>query len=355
MNTSPVAIVLGTRPEIIKLAPVIRALQVADRPFILIHTNQHYSVALDAIFFTELNLPKPDYNLEVGPGTQNVQTARMIERLDPIFLKEKPSCVIVQGDTNSVLAGALVGSKLLVPVVHVEAGLRSNDRTMPEEINRIITDHISDLLLPPTQACADTLLAEGIVQEKIVVVGNTVADGVLQHKDLATEQLLEPFGISRGNYFLLTMHRPSNVDTKEDLSEIIEALRLFSQRTETPIIFPIHPRTKGNLERFGIELPKEITCLEPQGYLTFLALEKYARAVVTDSGGAQEEACILGVPCLTLRENTERPETTEVGANLLVPRDAEVMVAALTKISGTKWSNPFGDGKTGERIVGLLK
>lgn len=350
------AFVFGTRPEIIKLAPLFWEAEVRGIPYILIHTNQHYSPELDAIFFEELRLPAPKYNLNVGPGSQNTQTARMIERLDPILTEEQPSVVLVQGDTNSVLAGALAASKLMVPIGHVEGGLRSYDRSMPEEINRIITDHISNYLFPPTKGAAAILNQEGIERKKVYVVGNTIVDTVFHTSAKLTENELIPFKLKPGEYALLTMHRPSNVDTAEDLKAVLKALDTAHTESKLPFFFPMHPRTKNNIEKFKIKLPPYIQTYEPVGYLPMLTLQKFAAFVCTDSGGLQEESCILGTPCLTLRENTERPETVEVGASRIVGRDVEKVREALSYFaSKPTWKNPFGDGTAGKQILDILK
>lgn len=351
----PLAFVLGTRPEIIKTAPAIHAATAAGIPFVLIHTNQHYSAELDTVFFKDLSLDPPAHNLQVGAGTQSEQTARMIERLEPLLREIDPAWVIVQGDTNSVLAGALVASKLTIPVAHIEAGLRSYDRTMPEEINRIVTDHISSAHFPPTPACAKTLKSEGIAESSIHTVGNTVVDAVLQNAARCTEAGLKQFQLNPQGYVLLTLHRPSNVDAKEDLEAVFSALEEVSPQLQVPFVLPIHPRTKGALEKHSIQVPGCVQIIDPVGYLEMLTLQKFAAYIFTDSGGIQEEACILTTPCLTLRENTERPETVEVGANVLVGRDPQKMRAALDHFAHKKtWENPFGDGTAGEQIIQIL-
>lgn len=347
------ALVFGTRPEIIKLAPVIRAAKVAGIQTTLIHTNQHYSRELDAVFFEELELPAPNYNLEVGSGTQAQQTAKCMERLEPILLEIAPSYVVVQGDTNAVLAGALTASKLNIPVAHIEAGLRSYDRAMPEEINRIITDHISTQLFPPTQPCADTLVREGISTLTIHTVGNTIVDAVLQGKELAKSVIPSDFGVEAGRYLLCTLHRPSNVDTKESLAACLTVVRAVQQETGLPVLFPAHPRTKGNLARFSLTLPEDVVIMDPVGYRAMIWLQQNARMILTDSGGIQEEACILGTPCVTLRDTTERPETVSVGASILAHHDTELALKGL-QITRDSWENPFGDGTAGEQIVAIL-
>ena len=349
-------IILGTRPEIIKLAPLLRLFYDQGIPHQLIHTNQHYSAELDSNFFVELKLKQPNHNLHIGPGTQAEQTARMLIGIDKILLEYPTSCVIVQGDTNSVLAGALSASKHNIPIVHLEAGLRSFDRTMPEEINRIITDSISDILLPPTSECAQNLLITGISPDLIHVVGNTIVDSVMQQLKLTTNIDLSSFGLIPKDYYLLTLHRPSNVDTKNDLEDIFHLLSAISDITKTTFFFPAHPRTRSNIERFNIKLPKNIILHAPIGYSECLAIEKNAKAIFTDSGGLQEEGCILGTPCLTLRNNTERPETVDVGANVLVHRDLKKALSALQEFEkGKVWENPFGDGNTCLKILDLIR
>ena len=278
-----------------------------------------------------------------------------MERLEPILTEIEPSAVIVQGDTNSVLAGALVATKLGIPIAHVEAGLRSYDRAMPEEVNRIMTDHISSFLFPPTEECAKTLRREGIADEYIHMVGNTVADAVLSHGTRCREEDLSAFGLKPQGYYLLTMHRPANVDHKEDLEEIIALLEKVHAETGLSFFFPAHPRTKASLEKHGLTLPTCVQLAEPVGYLEMLTLQKFAKAVFTDSGGLQEESCILGTPCVTLRDSTERPETVTVGANVVVFRDCEKVLQALEMFkTAKKWSNPFGDGRASEKIVSIL-
>ena len=347
--------VLGTRPEIIKVAPLLRAAAAQNLPFDLLHTNQHYSAELDAVFFKELNLEPPRYNLGVGAGSQTEQTARMMVGVEQALLEVPTAWVVVQGDTNTGLAASLAAAKLNVPIAHVEAGLRSHDRQMPEEVNRIIVDHISTLLFPPTQACAENLYAEGIAEEKVMVVGNTVVDSVLQNLALCPPDTLRKLGLTPKGYYLLTLHRPSNVDTAADLQAIFDALQALYEQTNIPFFFPAHPRTSAAIERFKLTLPPCIQLHPPVGYFEFLSLEQAAAAIITDSGGLQEEGCILGTPCLTLRSTTERPETVTVGANVLVERSLKSMTAALDQFNTQPtWVNPFGDGTAAEQIVRTL-
>lgn len=350
------ALVFGTRPEIIKLAPVIYAARDAGRDVLLFHTNQHYDHALDAVFFEELGLPPVTANLGVGSGTQAEQLAKALVALEPLCLEHNPSHVIVQGDTNAVLAGALVASKLHIPVAHVEAGLRSHDRTMPEEVNRIITDHVSSVLFPPTEDCRQNLLAEGISADLIHVVGNTIVDAVAIAKDRARAlNVLSSLELSPKHYLLATLHRPSNVDTEEALRACLTLIDQVATAAQMPAVLPIHPRTKHKLEQFSLQIPSSIRIIEPQGYLSMISLIEQARCVLTDSGGIQEESCILQTPCLTLRDTTERPETVEVGASILVHHNSALALEAFSRIPATGgWLNPFGDGSSGKQIVSLL-
>ncbi len=353
------AVVLGTRPEIIKLSSIIRFLHSNNEDFFIVHSGQHYSYNLDKVFFEELELPSPKYNLDVGSGSHAVMTSKIMVGLEKIFLDEKPDFVIVQGDTNTVLSAALVASKLFIPVVHVEAGLRSYDNSMPEEINRIVTDHVSSFLFPPTVESKNILLKENISESKIFVVGNTIVDAVLQNIVIADSKVdvLKTLNLNKNEYFLLTMHRPSNVDFKENIENIFFGLKKVYDKFNIPFVFPIHPRTKKNIEKFNIKIPDFIRVVEPLGFLEFLQLEKNARMIFTDSGGIQEEACILKVPCVTLRFNTERPETVSVGSNVLVGNNPDKIFEGSVFMfnKNTDWINPFGKGDSGERIISILK
>ena len=350
-----VAFVLGTRPEIIKMYPVIAGCVERRVEFSLIHTNQHYSPEMDAVFFEQLGLPAPDYNLGVGSGTHAEQLGRILLRLEPVLQEVGPEVVFVQGDTNSVLGGALMASRLGIRVAHVEAGLRSYDRRMPEETNRILADNLSEYLLAPTERAKDILLAEGFPESKITVTGNTVVDALQKFSRLAEqrESVERRWAVKPGEYVLVTLHRPENVDDERIFSPILEAIDGFCNQKGWPAIFPVHPRTARRLEQFGIELAGAWRPLPSVDYLSFLQLEKNARLVVTDSGGVQEEACVLGVPCLTVRLSTERPETVEVGANLVTGVEPGAIAAGAAQMSERKggWDNPFGDGRAGERIV----
>jgi UDP-N-acetylglucosamine 2-epimerase (non-hydrolysing) len=352
-----VAIILGTRPEIIKMSPVIRACEEQGVPYYILHTGQHYSYNMDAVFFEQLRLPKPKYNLDVGSGTHGEQTAKILSGVEKVLLKDKPSIVLVQGDTNTVLAGALGAAKLHIKVGHVEAGLRSYDRSMPEEINRILTDHCSDYLFAPTEGSVKILRSEGIAADMIHMTGNTVVDAVYQNLKLAKEKedVFPHLGIEPQKYFLLTVHRAENTDDPIKLANIFAGLKNLIKEYEHPIIYPAHPRTKKMLAEYKIDTTG-ITLIEPVDYLSFLILEESAKLAITDSGGVQEEACILKTPCITLRENTERPETIDAGGNELVGTDPGKILAGAKEMMNRKkeWGNPFGDGKAGERIVGII-
>lgn len=356
-----IGIIVGTRPEIIKMAPVIRECQKRAIPYFIIHSNQHYSEEMDSIFFKELKLPAPHYNLGVGSGLHSNQTGNILIEMEPILIQEKPDVVLVQGDTNTVLSGALAASKLGIKVGHIEAGLRSYDRTMPEETNRIMTDHISDFLFAVGPNQHAILAKEGIDADKIYIVGNTVSDSLFQHLDISasTSTILTDLGVESGKFFLVTAHRASNVDVMANLLELLALFDKLHAKYSQTIVWPIHPRTQSKLKEFSIELPSYLKLIPPIGYLDFIQLQKHAQLILTDSGGIQEEACLLGVPCITLRENTERPESIEVGANVLVGRDADKALAAADKWLSTtsgdfNWKNPFGDGHVAELILDII-
>jgi UDP-N-acetylglucosamine 2-epimerase (non-hydrolysing) len=309
---------------------------------------------MDRIFFDELKLPLPKYHLDVGSGSHGHQTGKMLAGIEDILTNEKPGIVYVQGDTNTVLSGALAASKLQIKIGHVEAGLRSFDRSMPEETNRVIVDHISDLLFAPTEHARELLLKEGIAESKIFVTGNTVVDAVFENLKIAeSSSILEKLGIVSKSYMLSTIHRQENTDDRNRLAEIFRGLGLVSLEFHMPIIMPLHPRTRKMLVEFAIEVPAGVKIIEPLGFMDFLKAESNARLVLTDSGGVQEECCILGVPCVTIRENTERPETVEVGANVIAGFEHErILKAARTMFERKgKWVNPFGDGTTGKKII----
>jgi len=349
-----IAIVLGTRPEIIKMSPVIRECERRGLEYFVLHTGQHYSYEMDRVFFEELELAQPKYNLDAGSGSHAEQTGKIMSGVERILIKEMPDVVLVQGDTNTVLAGALAAVKLHIKVGHVEAGLRSFDKSMPEEINRIVADHISDYLFAPTKTARRNLLQEGIADCKIFITGNTIADSVYQNKEIAERKVnvLKSMGLTPKGYFLVTAHRAENVDSRERLSEILKSLTRLGDEFSQPVLFPIHPRTKKMISEFGFGF-NGIKIMEPFGFLEFLQLEANARLVLTDSGGVQEETCILGVPCVTLRDNTERPETLEAGSNILVGAKSDRIIEGIKKMLSSEngWKNPFGDGQAGKRIA----
>ena len=353
-----VAIVLGTRPEIIKMAPVTRELERRKVEFFILHTGQHYSYNLDEAFFELLELPQPKYNLKVGSGSHAEETGRILIGVEKVLQQENPDAVLVEGDTNSVFAGALAAVKLHIEVGHIEAGLRSYDRQMPEEINRVLTDHCSDYLFAPTEQAKEILLGEGIAEEKTFVTGNTIVDAVYQNLEIAKEQggSLSSLNLAPRGYFLVTLHRQENVDNRERFTSILEGLSKIAGEFCLPVVYPIHPRSRKMIGEFGLQ-PKDLELIEPVDFLDFLQLESSARLILTDSGGVQEESCILGVPCVTLRDNTERPETIEVGSNILAGVLPDEILACSRVMLGREnnWANPFGDGKAGERIVGILE
>ena len=353
-----IAIVLGTRPEIIKMSPVIRECERRGIDYFILHTGQHYSYEMDRVFFEELELPQPEYNLDAGSGTHAEQTGKIMFGVERVLKNVEPDTILVEGDTNTVMAGALAATKLHIKVGHVEAGLRSYDRRMPEEINRIVADHVSDYLFAPTEKAKQNLLREGVEEDKIFVTGNTIVDAVYQNLEIAKRKVnvLKYLGLKPKEYFLVTAHRQENVDVKERLKGILKGLELIHEEFSMPVVFPIHPRTRRRIREFGLSLDG-VTVNDPLGFLEFLQLEANARLVLTDSGGVQEETCILGVPCVTLRDNTERPETLEVGSNIIVGTKREKILEGVKLMFNKEnsWENPFGDGRAGERIIEILK
>lgn len=352
-----ICIVLGTRPEIIKMSPVVRECERRGLNFFILHTGQHYSYSMDGAFLEQLRLPKSRHNLEVGSGSHAEQTGKMLVGIERVLKSEKPDVVLVEGDTNTVLAGALASAKLGIKVGHVEAGLRSYDRMMPEEMNRVLTDHCSDLLFAPTKESGRTLLKEGIPKNRVFVTGNTVVDAVFQNLRIAQKEAecLNRFKVDKKAYFLTTVHRQENVDSRERFADILKGLRKVHDEYKLPVIYPIHPRARKQLEKFKLNA-EGITLVDPVDYLTFLHLESNAKLVLTDSGGVQEETCILNVPCVTLRDNTERPETLQVGSNVLAGTSPDSIIEK-TKVMLQKpasWKNPFGNGKAGQRIIEIV-
>lgn len=361
-NTKSIYIVLGTRPEIIKLSPVIRECIARGSDFSIVHTGQHYTHSMDAIFFDDLDLPQPTHNIEVGSGTHGMQTGVMLERLEKIFMKEKPDIVVVHGDTNSTLAGALAASKLHIPVAHVESGLRSYDKKMPEEINRVLVDHISRWLLVPTPISLEQVKREGIQHDGTIVTGNTIVDALTQNMEIAKRKssIMDDLALSTRGYVLVTAHRPENTDDEKCMTEIVQGLLRVSRKIDKRILWTLHPRTLKVLKQYNLydvlAAEKKIMLKEPFGFLDFLTLEANAALIITDSGGLQEEGCILGVPCVTLRNNTERPESVGVGANILSGAHAEkIEKSTLDMLSKSRtWVSPFGDGQSAKRILDVL-
>jgi len=344
--------VVGARPNFMKAAPVLRALQRRGVKQGLVHTGQHYDANMSDVFFSQLAIPTPDWNLEVGSGSHARQTAEIMTRLEPVVLEGKPDIVLVYGDVNSTVAAALVCSKLLIRVGHVEAGLRSFDPTMPEEINRIVTDRLAELLFTPSEDGDSNLLKEGVAREKIHRVGNVMIDSLVQLLPAATQCASN--GLPE-RYALVTLHRPSNVDDSDTLKSILDSLLEVGERL--PVVFPVHPRTRQRIAEFGINVGN-LHLVEPVPYIEFLALQRRAAVVITDSGGIQEETTYLGVPCLTLRNNTERPITVTLGTNILVGQDRKKLNSEVMKICEGKAKTgtipPLWDGHAGDRIAEIL-
>jgi len=355
--------VVGARPNFIKIAPIVAAMKRSRRlRSYLVHTGQHYDRNMSKLFFDEMGLPRPDENLEVGSGSHAQQTAAIMARFEPVLDRYRPDAVLVVGDVNSTLACSLVAVKRGVRVFHVEAGLRSRDRTMPEEINRLLTDQIADLLFVTCREAIDNLLAEGIPRRKIHFVGNVMIDSLRWFRPLAEQSdIRDRLHLSRRRYALLTLHRPSNVDRESDLHHLLGTLRQLADRL--PVVFPIHPRTRSRiaasqrLERAARH--PQLRLIEPLGYLDFLKLMLDARFVMTDSGGIQEETTVLRIPCLTLRENTERPITVTEGTSMLVGRDREKILRCAEQILVGRWQRgripTYWDGHAAERIVRILE
>ncbi len=357
-----ISIVLGTRPEMIKLAPLMKRCEKENINYKIIHTGQHYSYELDKIFFDEIGLRKPDYNLSIGSGTHAEETGKALIGIEKILMNDNPEFVLVYGDTNSTLAGALAAVKLHIPVAHIESGLRSFDRRMPEEINRIVVDHISDILFAPTKNAIKNLKSEGISNEKIFFTYDMAVDACMMNYEIAkNSEILKQLDMV-DEFVLVTLHRAENVDTRKNLCGILDALMEISK--SRGVIFPVHPRTLKNLKSFNIfeKYSKNIKFIKPVGFFDFLKLLGSASCVVTDSGGIQKEALILKTPCVTTRTTTEWIETIDLNANVIVGSDKEKIVEEVSKRSSKdfrefmkKIENPYGDGKTSERILKYLK
>lgn len=343
--------VLGARPQFIKAAPVCHALKAAGHEEILVHTGQHYDANMSEIFFEELKIPKPAVNLQVGSGAHGKQTAEMLTKIEEILIREKPAKLLVYGDTNSTLAGALAACKLEIPIAHVEAGLRSFNRSMPEEHNRVLTDHCSELLFCPTDTAVNHLRTEGITKS-VHKVGDTMLDAVLQFKKIAASRpTLKELGLKSKGFYLATIHRPYNTDDPKNLAAALKALGSLDH----PVVFPVHPRTKGKLA--GIDLASNIRIVEPLGYLDMLLLQENARVVLTDSGGVQKEAFFLKTPCVTMRTETEWVETVEAGWNIVVGTDPAAVVKAVEQFENKAPAPPaayFGAGDAAVRIAKIL-
>ncbi len=359
-----IILIAGARPNFMKVAPIYAEMKRRPTEFdpMIVHTGQHYDAAMSDTFFDDLGMPKPDIHLGVGSGSHAVQTAKIMTEFEPVVLEHKPDWVLVVGDVNSTIACALVSAKLGIKVAHVEAGLRSRDRSMPEEINRILTDSISDLLFTTSQDADENLRNEGIPTGSVRFVGNVMIDSLLDHLKLAEKsKVRDDLGITGKDYAVATLHRPSNVDEREVFKGILDALLAVAERL--PIIFPVHPRTRAKIEEFGFAdaiKKSNIRLIDPLGYLDFMRLYSGARLVLTDSGGLQEETTVLGIPCLTLRNNTERPITIELGTNVLVGTDMakikETALAVLARENAPKHNKipPLWDGKTAGRICDNL-
>lgn len=354
--------VAGARPNFMKIAPLMDAFRntPAIQPM-LVHTGQHYDERMSDLFFRQLGIPKPDINLGIGSGSHAVQTADVMKAFEPVLLEHKPDAVLVVGDVNSTIACGLVAVKLGIKLVHVEAGLRSFDRSMPEEINRVLTDSISDILFCTEQSGVDNLRREGVAGERMFLVGNVMIDTLLKHRPKAdASPILADLGLHAGQYAVLTLHRPSNVDDPAVFGRLLDALEVVQKGL--PVVFPIHPRTRNNLAKSSLGARvaemKNLRLIDPAGYLDFLKLTSSARMVLTDSGGVQEETTILKVPCITMRENTERPVTADVGSNRIVGTDPKNIVQAYRDVMEGRWkpagTPPLWDGQAAQRIAKIL-
>ncbi|HEX5433295.1 MAG TPA: UDP-N-acetylglucosamine 2-epimerase (non-hydrolyzing) [Candidatus Angelobacter sp.] len=363
--------VVGTRPNMMKMAPIVAEMRrLSEAHPVLVHTGQHYDFRMSQVFLEQLNLGEPDHNLNVGSGSHHGQTAQILEKFGELVMAERPDMIVVAGDVNSTMACALVGAKELIPVAHVEAGLRSFDRSMPEEINRIVADSISDLLFTTEQSGTDNLIQEGIPQEKIVFTGNAMIDSLVAAlKRARTSSIGQQLGLQPGKYILVTLHRPSNVDQAQNLEPALRAIVEIAQHYGMPAIFPVHPRTQARvalLQIAGIEnwdsqsavKSGNVWLMPPASYLDFLSLMDRAAIVITDSGGIQEETTYLGIPCLTYRDNTERPVTVQHGTNHLVGADPAALIATakqvLSRPKAPHRVPPLWDGRAAERIVASI-
>ena len=353
-----VCCVVGARPNFMKMAPVVAQLRSRGVPHILVHTGQHYDVNLSGVFIQELGLPEPDVHLDVGSDTHSRQTARIMVAFEDVCKARGPDLVVVAGDVNSTLAAALAAAKEAIPIAHVEAGLRSFDRTMPEEINRRLTDHLSEMLFTTEESGNDNLRREGVSEDRVHFVGNCMVDTLLSRVEEAEgRRPWRGFGLERGAYALLTLHRPSNVDDPGTLAALMRCMARVSD--SLPVLFPAHPRARARLAEVGIGPGGPVTLCDPLPYVQFLGLMAGAGCVLTDSGGIQEETTVLGVPCLTLRHNTERPVTVARGTNRLVGNDPEEVLRGLADVLAGRWPRgdrpPLWDGRAGERTVDVIE
>ncbi|MEI6748675.1 MAG: non-hydrolyzing UDP-N-acetylglucosamine 2-epimerase [Bacteroidales bacterium] len=363
MKPVKILVIAGARPNFMKIAPIMHAMKASKRlEPILVHTGQHYDVQMSSMFFEELQIPLPDISLEVGSDTQARQVARIMEKFEPVCAEHKPQAILVVGDVNSTMACSIVAAKMDIRIIHVEAGIRSRDRSMPEEINRMVTDAITDILLPPSRDAVENLLAEGHPASKIHMVGNIMIDTLLNSRSKVKQSdILDKLGLKENGFVSLTLHRPSNVDNEENFKKILAALEVIQQ--EIPIVFPIHPRTRKMIAELGlsdyIAGMKNLILSEPMGYFDFGKLISASRFVLTDSGGIQEETTVYGIPCITLRENTERPVTAWEGTNELAGCDTQKIISFARKIMDGKWKKgnipELWDGHTAERIIQVLE
>jgi UDP-N-acetylglucosamine 2-epimerase (non-hydrolysing) len=357
-----IACVVGARPNFMKIAPILEAMKAYPKlEPVLVHTGQHYDYEMSQVFFDELEIPKPDVYLGVGSGSHAVQTAKIMMGFEETVSQHKPNAILVVGDVNSTLACALVGAKFCIPIIHVEAGIRSFDRTMPEEINRILTDVISDFLLTPTEDANENLRKEGIAKDKTHLVGDVMVDTLMKYREKASSNgILKELGLVKGSYALMTLHRPSNVDVKANLAGILDALEEIQHSIK--IVLSIHPRTRAKIKEFEFEENlsdmKNMIITEPLGYIKFMGLMINAKFVLTDSGGMQTETTVLNIPCITMRENTERPETIRNGTNTLVGNNTQLIIEECRKIlegNGKSGSDPcIWDGHAAERIAMIV-
>lgn len=358
-----VAVVIGTRPGMVMFSPIIRELQRRALPFIVVHTGQHYSHNMDAQLADDLGLPQPDHKFDsvAGAGFHGAQTAEMLRLCEEVFMHERPRLVLVGGDANTNLAAGLAARKLHIQLGHVEAGERSYDWRMPEEHNRVLLDHISEYLFTTNEKGRENLLADA-VRGRVMVTGNPIVDATMENLAITAQRtdVLEEFGLAPRGYVLMTVHREENVDSEESLRLILEGVRLLRQGHPEPIVFAAHPRTVKRLQQFGlmpfVESIEGLVLVEAQGYLRFLNLAAHAELILTDSGGVQQEACILRVPCVTLRDTTEWTETVREGANILAGTSPDAILEAVHRMRAVErvWENPFGDGKASERIVDVV-